>query len=293
MCYNNYIYNAFIKLINTIVDKGQISLPCNTLFLIKFQIMNLQRIVSTPLAIAAIATLGLNACKKPVDDNVTTVNKKVTIQFNNVAGDKPITYSTLSYGKISGCNYSVTLLKYYVSYFTLVKDDNTEYNFKNHDLINQADSSSLYFSNGDVPNGTYTKVKFYLGVDPEHNSSGLQDGELDPSYDMIWTWSTGYMFFKHEGLYKGDTGIAKGMAYHFGTANALSTITIAIPPMVVDQNTVKTIGIKFDLDSLYTRPNPIDFRIDNVRHSTSIDDQTWLANLKANFATAFKIEYIR
>ena len=52
----------------------------------------------------------------------------------------------------------------------------------------------------DIPNGEYTKVNYTIGVDAARNTEGAQDGALDLVNGMFWSWNTGYIFMKMEGL---------------------------------------------------------------------------------------------
>lgn len=46
------------------------------------------------------------------------------------------------------------------------------------------------------------RMDFLLGVDSTNNVSGAMDGDLDPLAGMYWTWQSGYINFKIEGLLK-------------------------------------------------------------------------------------------
>ncbi len=39
-----------------------------------------------------------------------------------------------------------------------------------------------------------------LGVDKKHNTSGANSGDLDPVNGMFWSWQSGYINFKIEGV---------------------------------------------------------------------------------------------
>ena len=50
------------------------------------------------------------------------------------------------YTNAAGNVYQVDLLKYYLSHFTLIKSDGTEYNLNNHELINAEVDTTCQFS---------------------------------------------------------------------------------------------------------------------------------------------------
>jgi hypothetical protein len=44
------------------------------------------------------------------------------------------------------------------------------------------------------------QIQFLLGTDSATNTKGAQAGNLDPSNGMYWTWQTGYIHLKMEGV---------------------------------------------------------------------------------------------
>ena len=131
------------------------------------------------LGVAMLVTAFLFSCKK--DDFVVAPFAKLKISFSNEIDGQPIVLGPLNYTNKAGNQYSVDLLKYYVTNFTLVKADGSETNFKNYALIDASDSSKFYFALDSVMNGDYTSIKFLLGVDSAHNHTLVQGGALDPS----------------------------------------------------------------------------------------------------------------
>ena len=214
------------------------------------------------------------------------------MSFSNEVDGQPINMGTMAYTNAAGNNYRVDLLKYYVTNFTLIKDDGTEKNFGNYNLIDAADSASTKFMLDSVINGAYTSVRFYLGVDSTRNHTGAQDGALDPIHGMIWSWNTGYIFFKHEGGYRNNGGTNQSLLFHYGTDDALTRITIPIARCEVKGDTRK-LFLKFNLNKLYAAPNRIDFNMDNNHMSSSSADRTWIGQMKANFPNAFLFDKVQ
>jgi hypothetical protein len=243
----------------------------------------------------AVFMLLAASCKKddpkPAPIVVSPVGN-VQVSFTNTVGTDALVTGPVRYTNAAGNRYSVDVLKYYVSHFTLVRDDSTEVRSAGHELIDQADSSSRHFTLDSIPNGKYMAVRFYLGVDGDHNHSGAQEGDLDPVHGMIWTWSTGYMFFKHEGSFLDSTGATKSLFYHFGTDKALSSITIPLNAMELKGDT-RSINLRFDLNALYAGPPAFEFNVDNNRMSTSKDDIYWLVQIRNNLAGAFSISSLK
>ena len=153
------------------------------------------------MAILTIASLV--SCKKKTENvepaKSTSPTANVTINFANEVDGQAIELGKMQYTNAAGNMYQVDLLKYYVTNAILVKDDNTELNIGNYDLIDASDLTTCRVDAFSVPNATYTKIRFNIGVPQNRNHTGAQDGDLDPAKGMIWDWNTGYVFFKHEG----------------------------------------------------------------------------------------------
>jgi hypothetical protein len=63
-----------------------------------------------------------------------------------------------------------------------------------------------------VPAGTYTGMYLTMGVDSARNVSGAQEGALDPANGMFWSWTSGYIMIKAEGL--SPQGAGGSFTYH-------------------------------------------------------------------------------
>lgn len=249
--------------------------------------MNLNRL----FLYSSCLTLMFSACKKE-ETPVTSTQAKdgnLNIVFDNMVGNDPVVMSQLSFLNAAGNTYSVSLLKYYVSNIELHKKDGSVTKPGNYELINAADPASCTFSIGSLTAGDYDTMVFYLGIDQARNHSGAQDGDLDVSKGMFWTWNSGYSFFKHEGQYKNTAGQTKALIFHLATDEAYTRIAI---PVNLTINGDKTMHLKFDLNSCYTSPVNIDFNVDNSHQSDQAGDADWIANMKANFADAFSFSKV-
>jgi len=251
-------------------------------------------------AVISFSLSVLASCKK--DDSTTTPPTattptvapygKVAVTFTNQVDGQAMNTSGSWFTNPTGNPFNISLLKYYVTNFTLVKEDGSERNFKTYKLIDGADASTGKFTLDSVANGNYTAVKFYLGVDSARNHTGAQEGDLDPIHGMIWTWSTGYIFFKHEGQYKDATGATKSLLLHLGTDAALASITVPVTKFEVKGDT-RNLFLKFNLNSMYGSPTNVDFNVDNSRMSTAAGDRPWIATMKANAADAFSFDKVQ
>lgn len=241
------------------------------------------------LAAGLLGIVLFASCKKD-DTPAISATGKITVTFRNEVDGQPVVLGPLAYTNGAGNKYSVDLLKYYVSNFVLIKADGTEQTFGIHKLINANDPASLNLTLDSVRNGDYTSVRFLLGVDSLHNHTGAQAGDLDPVNGMIWTWNTGYIFYKHEGNYITKTGDTASVVFHLGTDHALNTITVPISKFTVAGNSRKIL-LKFNLNSAYSSPdNNMDFNIDNNHMSSGPDEGFWIHDMKNYMSDAFSAE---
>ena len=140
------------------------------------------------------------------------VKLKITPLFNN----QSITENTWF---VSSQKDSIqfTKLKFYFTDFQ-VKSINGEINIIDHSnyLIDifQPESleillSTVSFSNGD-------ELSFNLGVSSDMNTTGAHSGALDPSNGMFWSWQSGYINFKIEGISPSSKTRQNKFQFHIG-----------------------------------------------------------------------------
>ncbi|MDB5201922.1 MAG: hypothetical protein JWQ27_1331 [Ferruginibacter sp.] len=121
--------------------------------------------------------------------SVPAASARLRVHFVHTAAGKPLLQDSLYLNPFNE-TYSVSKLKYYVS--------NWHPGNKGSCFLINAFSDPVISL--DIPPGQYESISFLLGVDSVHNSSGAQTGALDPLNDMFWTWNTGYVMFKLEGV---------------------------------------------------------------------------------------------
>jgi hypothetical protein len=155
------------------------------------------------------------------------------VSFNFVANGTSLT-SDADYINPFGERYQVRTLMFYISRIRLSHsvDTNTGYDEKYH-LIDFSHAASHTFS-VKAPKGTYDTIQFMLGVDSFHNTNGAQAGALDPLHGMFWTWNSGYIFAKFEGLWARSSGIDIPFAHHVGGfrpgEDAQRLVLLTLPP---------------------------------------------------------------
>ena len=234
------------------------------------------------LFLIALCTIAISSCRKDLD---TKCKSYTRVTVTNLLGAEQFHLDS-TYTNAAGEDYRAYMLKYYLSHMSLVNENGERVELYAHELIDQSVPSSLELGDVVIPDGHYTSLEFNLGVDSLHNHSGDQGGDLDPMYGMIWTWNTGYIFFKHEGYFTSSTsGTEQPLIYHYGTDRALAPISIPLE-LHADRN-ASVINLQFDLNKLYSNPNTIAFTGNNNHQSLSTSDIPWINALRANFPNAF------
>lgn len=221
--------------------------------------------------------------KKPIEVDVPQTAAVVIKMEHNTQG-KSLELDSLKYTNEAGNLYSINVLKYYMTNVKLVKTDGSEVILGTYNLIDAFDVARNQFTLKSVPNGSYTALKFLLGVDYTNNHTGLQEGDLDPSLGMIWNWNTGYVFLKNEGSFIDSAGIKRSFAYHYATDKA--AVEVTIPLSLKTNYTTQKITLNFDVDQLYNTPM-YNFNTDRFVHSDEALDKDWIGNIKSNIPSAF------
>jgi hypothetical protein len=154
------------------------------------------------------------------------------ITFQNLVAGNPIVLNTTTYVNPFLEIYTIKKFRYYISNVTAGGGGNTTAESNSYHLIDQSIPSSLTFS-FPVNVGTSSSLSFVLGVDSIRNVSGAQTGALDPTNDMFWTWSSGYVMAKMEGNSPASTLVNNLFEFHIGgfsgVNNVLKTINLTMP----------------------------------------------------------------
>jgi hypothetical protein len=119
-------------------------------------------------------------------------------------------------------------------------------------LIDIENENSLKIS---IPsNLMFDQVLFNIGIDEETNKTGAKGGALDPIHGMYWTWNSGYINFKLEGLYNNNNEFMFHVGGFMKPYNTLQKVKI---------NKAKEHNSKLELN--FDRfLNSLDFNLDKI-----------------------------
>ncbi len=240
------------------------------------------------LCLPVLVLIFMSSCK-PDKEIMPNPDANVLFNFDNTVKGMHILRSSSANTNAASNNYTIDLLKYYISNITLVDDKGIATNYKNYNLIDAFDiSSTSFLLDKKIPNGNYRKLTFYIGVDQERNHTGAQEGALSVSNGMTWNWTFGYIFYKLEGHFTtASTPTETAYRNHLGTDSALVKIEI---PLVMDiKGADRKVNIMLDIDKVMGDMNSkIDLSIDNDRQSNA-GDEIWVRKISLNIAHAFTL----
>lgn len=174
--------------------------------------------------------------------------KTLVVSFTPTIENQAITLNS-SYN-LDTISLQLTSLKYFISDFSIFyKDKLVAKSKEKHQLIDFKSSENRQFPvylNKNVP---FDKVTFKIGVDSATSISGVFEGDLDPSNGMYWTWQSGYINFKLEGVSPDCPTRQNKFQLHIGgyqsPFNMLREVNLPINNKVKNE-----IKIELNLDSL-------------------------------------------
>lgn len=190
-------------------------------------------------------------CKKEKPGNFT-------VNLQAYVGSQPLNFSNTVYTD-GNTEFYFSKLKFFTSHFTLVRADNTEVAFKDAMFFDWSDNNWKSFS-ANVDAGTYKGIKFYVGLDPQQNSTNPDDYKsnepLGPKTDMFWDWMK-HIFVLLEG--RADTigqnfVNSKALRYHTGTDTCYRVVVITGNDIVINQGTNKNLNLNVDLLKVFKEP---------------------------------------
>ncbi len=148
---------------------------------------------------------------------------------------------------------AIQSIKFYLSNFEFYNKHKIIYKEANsYHLIDINNLASTNFQFSKMTNKKYTSIKFNLGIDSITNTSGALGGDLDPTKGMYWTWQSGYINFKIEGIASSSNLNKHFFEYHIGGYNGTNN---AIQPIELKTKNNKNEVIIIDLDKFCSQIN--------------------------------------
>jgi hypothetical protein len=177
-------------------------------------------------------TLLAFSCKKEKEpehihtSSTGSVTLELAHQWQSESAINDLALETDYIHAVTNDTFNFTTFKYYISNLKLKKDDGTWWSQpESYFLIDLADGSLANLTLSEVPIGNYTDLEVTFGVDSTRNVSGAQTGALSLTHGMFWSWNTGYIMTKAEGI--SPNSATNSFAFHLAgfTGNNRAVMT--------------------------------------------------------------------
>ncbi|WP_375581183.1 MbnP family protein [Marivirga tractuosa] len=203
-----------------------------------------------------LSPLLFSACKEDVEE-ITTLE----LEFIHKAGNEDFEYGK-TYTNKAGNEFSLRLWRTYFSEIRLIKSDEEVYAIpESYHLIEPTNANKFSLNLDQVPSGDYKAIRFYLGVVGDENLSGEIVGDLDPSNNMAWNWTTGYKFVRMDGEFQDKEENRRGVVVHIGTEVNLKAQVFQFDQSINFAGENNKLVFELDLLEAFQNPNTIDFEV--------------------------------
>ncbi len=125
----------------------------------------------------------------------------LTITFLPTYENSLVSLNETYFSTFQNDSLQVETIKFFISQVELYQENDRVFVEENsYHLVDAANEGSLSFEL-EIPDGvSFSQLKFNIGIDSLTNVSGAFGGDLDPTNGMYWTWQSGYINFKLEGV---------------------------------------------------------------------------------------------
>ncbi len=243
-------------------------------------------------AAALSALLAVQACsEKEPAATPEPRGGELELKVNFLANGKPVNWESMEYVTSAGDSIQLDLIRHYLSNFEFHSPETGWMKVEKYALVEYDIASTQTLSFKEMPFGQYDSVRFYLGLDSAINHDIDHFGKLDPAYNMLWTWNTGYIFIKYEGKFKNSNDVIIPFGYHIGGDNYLMTYELPISgsKTLNVSNTKANINLNFELMELFDNPHLIKLNeVPAVSHT--MDEPSFTFLLRDNLLNAWTAE---
>jgi hypothetical protein len=201
-----------------------------------------------------------------------TSEKNVKINFKTYVNGEKLEFGKDYVSPNGDGTFSIHDFKLYVSNVQLISNENPEKNYLEKDsyhLIKFQTNNSYSFTLNNISLEPYDKIRISIGIDEEANLSTKSSGDLDPTNQMAWNWTSGYKFLLLEGLYSPESSENDlPIVFHIGFSENKKDL-------VFDLTAKDELHFLIEVSELFKNPNNIDFNelprvLFNKKHSALI-----------------------
>jgi hypothetical protein len=189
--------------------------------------------------------LTLNAQKMDTSFNSGTIQ----LQIHPILNNQPLVLGQKVFVPLLNDSVQIDRLRFYLSGMSFSNASNNQEKIEQQFfLIDLEYPTSL---RRQLPLKTicqWDSIHFIVGVDSATQLKGAQGGDLDPMHGMYWSWRSGYINFKCEGVSSSCPSRNNAFMFHIGGFQApFNTIQSVSLPVHSD-----TVVLQIDLTPLLT-----------------------------------------
>lgn len=213
------------------------------------------------IAFFLLLAAAIQSCKKDKEDEQPQPQPQyVSVNLSFECDGAALVKDQFNYTNAAGNNYSVNRLQFYLADFTLRKTDGTEVKSDEVVYVDCFANKNLSFNLSKIPQGTYDRIKFCIGLPPSQNITGALPNTIDNT-NMAWPdmMGGGYHFLKMEGQFK-HAGNTYGYALHLGKNPHL--VRIESSKSFNLTGTSSTLSMKMNINEWFRTPHTYDLNSD-------------------------------
>jgi len=159
---------------------------------------------------------------------------RLTMTLAPTFDGQPLTFGAMTYTNASGQVLSVTRLDMLLSGFALQrKKDGSWLELSNRYACIRARDYRTTFEWDGARAGSYTALRFHVGLPPEVNNSDPSiypaEHPLNPTVNGLhWSWQGGFVFLALEGMWQESPDRDLGYSFHLATDRQLMTVELPV-----------------------------------------------------------------
>ncbi|MFK8009502.1 MAG: MbnP family protein [Saprospiraceae bacterium] len=175
------------------------------------------------------------------------------IEFKLTINHHPIKVSEKYFTSTQTDSIYYDAIRFYISNIQFFQDDEfVSFLEKKHHLVDLENPESLKIDLEKNAHLDFNKIRFDLGIDSLTNISGAFGGDLDPTNGMYWTWQSGYINFKLEGVTPSCPARKNFFQFHLGGYQAPFANVQSVELNIFDK---KNVIIELPIDQLLEKIN--------------------------------------
>jgi hypothetical protein len=245
------------------------------------------------LILPLLLLLLITGCEKEKSDEGNLYVLK--LHFQITANNEPLK-TDQTYVNTLGEDFKISLFKMYVSHVGLLQDGPDPV-AENRQGVYLLDTGNEATQSIEVPfdNIPFSRIVFQVGIDSIWNVSGAQSGVLDPANGMFWTWNSGYIMAKLEGVSSFSNQVNNSFTYHIGgykgEEKTQRRIVLPLPVQgnwMLEKNSTTEITVRINLDKWFDGVHQLSIQSNPVNMTPG----ALAVKFADNYATLFSVTSI-